>query len=431
MNNWTIDQLNQSIHTQQMEELFADIYGTGKDHDAAIRRIQALIQKAAFKPTHLFSAPGRTELGGNHTDHNLGKVLCAAVGKDALAAVSTNDEQVVRIWSEGFAGCFEVDIQDLNIHPEEAGTTNSLIRGVLAGIVAAGGKVGGLDAQITSSVGVGSGLSSSASFEVLLGTIVNDLFNEGDFSPEAIAGIGQFAENSFFGKPCGLMDQTASAVAGIIQIDFQNPEDPLIRKVPFQLDQTPYVLLVVDSGSSHADLTPAYAAIPAEMITIATALGAKHLRELDEKVFQTRQADLRKTYGDRMVLRANHFFSENRRVDSMVAALEENDFDGYLQQIAASGASSQNILQNTIPPQSDGREQGVAYALGLSQLFIESKGRGVARVHGGGFAGTIQAYIHEDDMVDYEALMTLSFGVDAMEILRIRNSGACLILELN
>jgi len=429
MPSTTVDHLYDLILKQDKGPLFKDVYGVTKSDLFPLTRVSQLLDKCDFSPTYLFSAPGRTELGGNHTDHNLGKVLCSAVRKDALAAVSMHPEPYVSIHSEGFEGTFRVDLSDLDPKTSEYGTTQALIKGVLAGIKNAGGELGGFLAEITSNVGVGSGLSSSASFEVLIGTIVNSLYNDNQFTPEKIASIGQFAENTFFGKPCGLMDQTASAVGGIIKIDFEYPDDPQIHKVDYDLQDSEYVLLVVNSGSSHADLTPAYSSIPIEMTRVANSLDTSHLRMVNENHFLDKIVTIRAEHGDRAVLRALHFFNENMRVDQMVAALEMDDLEAYLGAVQASGASSQNILQNAIPPQSDGREQGLAFALGLSQLFIEKAGRGVARVHGGGFAGTIQAYIHEDDLDDYVRVMSSCFPKDDIERLQIRQNGACEILR--
>jgi len=313
----------------------------------------------------------------------------------------------------------------------EAGSTNALIRGVLAGIAQSGGNLGGFSAQITSNVGVGSGLSSSASFEVLIGTLINGLYNNNSFSAEKIGQIGQFSENVYFGKPCGLMDQTASAVGGILKINFSDPDNLEIHKIGFNLEKTEYCLMVVNSGSSHADLTPAYASIPVEMRLVAKELGFSQLGEASEAELLDNLSDIRFKLGDRAVLRALHFYSENTRVDQMVAALESNNFSAFQRAVAASGASSQNLLQNAIPPGSAGQEQGLAFALGVSQLFFEKTGRGVARVHGGGFAGAIQAYIHKDDLEAYSDLMKDLFGEQAISMLQFRQNGAGQLLSLN
>ena len=427
----TQSHLNQLIKDQHCEDLFLDIYGEHEPGQPAIKRMQKLIDDCDFEPSALFSAPGRTELGGNHTDHNLGKVLCAAVREDTLAAVSLRDDNKIIINSEGFRQQFEIDVAEVDPRSEELGTTTSLIRGVTAGIVKHGGRVGGFNARVTSSVGVGSGLSSSASFEVLIGTILNDLYNAGKIPPEKIARIGQFAENEYFGKPCGLMDQTASAVGGILEIDFESPDNLKIRPVKFDMTRTDYTLLVINTGSTHTDLTYAYASIPEEMREVAKILDVGQLREIEEDVFLDKIVGIRKELGDRAVLRALHFYRENARVDQMAATLEEDDFEVFLSLVSASGESSRNILQNAIPPHSDGKEQGLAFALGISQLFFEQTERGVARVHGGGFAGTIQAYVHSEDIDEYSKLMSTLLGPESVKVLQLREHGASRILQLS
>ncbi len=431
MKNWTIDRLKQTIEDQQAEALFHDLYGGVEHPDQGLKRIHSLLERCQHDVSYLFSAPGRTELGGNHTDHNLGKVLCAAVQNDTVAAVQPRADGKIIVRSEGFSETFKIDISDLKPHSNEQGKTTALIRGVLAGIEAYGGTLGGFEATMTSNVGVGSGLSSSASFEVLIGTILNSLYNDSLISPEQIARVGQFAENTYFGKPCGLMDQTASAVGGILKIDFADPEELEIQKVAFDVESTAYILMVIHTGSSHADLTSAYASIPMEMKAVAQIMGAQVLRERSYEEFLDQSNDIRNQLGDRAVLRAHHFYSENLRVDRMVAALEGGDFEAYLANVRASGYSSQNILQNAIPPHSTGKEQGLGFTLGLSQLFFEERGRGVARVHGGGFAGAIQAYVHEEDFEDFCLLMNTQLGHDAVHMLHIRTAGSCKILNLS
>ncbi|MBC8401500.1 MAG: galactokinase [Candidatus Marinimicrobia bacterium] len=430
MKEWNSATLLNLITAQKREQLFEDLYGPLHDNHACLSRIQRLLSRAVGDAAYLISAPGRTELGGNHTDHNHGKVLCAAVRNDTLAAVTPRSDRKIRINSEGFPQAFEIDTDDLAPRDSEKGTTTALIRGVVAGFNQAGAKIGGFSAQITSNVSVGAGLSSSASFAVLIGTILNKLYNDEDIPAARIAQIGQYAENVFFSKPCGLMDQTACAVGGVLAIDFADPQKVAIRKLDVDLSAIDYVLTIVNTGSSHADLTDAYASIPTEMKLIAGHLGAEVLGSFTENQIMDSMSSLRSRYGDRAVLRALHFMSENKRVDQMVSALNAGDFDKYLQLVRASGASSQTILQNTIPPGSDGKAQGVAFALGLSQLFFEAQGRGVARVHGGGFAGTIQAYVHRNDFEDYRTQMNLIFGDQTVERLIIRKHGATTILSL-
>ncbi len=426
----TNSQIMALIKAQNRSEVFLDAYGAASPEHQAIKRIVDLLATCEFEASQLYSAPGRTELGGNHTDHNQGKVLCATVREDALAAVRKRSDHKVVIDSVGFDSQFSIDISDLKPRREERGNTNALIRGVLAGIAESGGNLGGFSARITSNVGVGSGLSSSASFEVLIGTILNDLYNSNAFSAEKIAMIGHFSENTYFGKPCGLMDQTASAVGGILKIDFADPNHLDLYKMGFNLETTDYRLVVVNTGSSHADLTPTYASIPAEMRLVANELGASQLGETSEETFLEKMPEIRSKLGDRPILRALHFFQENARVDQMVTALESDDISAFLAAVSASGASSQNILQNAIPPMSTGKEQGLAFALGVSQVFFEQRGRGVARVHGGGFAGTIQAYVHHADLAEYTARMESLFGEASLSRLHFRLNGARQILTL-
>lgn len=430
MSNWTIDRLRKIIHDSGAEELFDDLYGQEQADTWGLDRIQNLLAKAQSEVTHLFSAPGRTELGGNHTDHNLGKVLCAAVQNDTLAAVVPRLDSMIVLISDGFPDPFVVDCNDTSPRDSERETTESIIRGVVAGIVNFGGRIGGFEAWITSNVGIGSGLSSSASFEVLIGTIINDLYNDGQIPPTEIAKIGQYAENTYFGKPCGLMDQTASAIGGVLKLDFADPHEIKVTQVGFNWNQTDYVLAVVNTGSNHTDLTQAYASMPEEMNAVAHHLGATYLREINQSDFWNQLPAVRLNTGDRATLRAMHFFYENNRVDQMLAALDANDFATYLEIVIASGLSSQNILQNVVPPGDDGRYQSSALALGLSQLFIEDKRRGVARVHGGGFAGAIQVYIYKDDFEEYKIHMDRIFGADVVQNLIIREQGACMILKL-
>jgi galactokinase len=429
MTKWNAEILKSRISSRGNLGVLKELFSSESDMETIINRLARITEGLVGDGLSFVSAPGRTELGGNHTDHNHGKVLCAAVENDILAAVVPRDDGKVCVKSEGFEGRFELNIADLKSRDSEKSTSTALIRGVLAGLDEIGAKVGGFTAQVTSRVAVGSGLSSSASFEVLIGCIVNDLYNYGRIPPEKIAQIGQFAENTYFGKPCGLMDQTASAVGGVLSIDFQNPAAPVIRKHEFDFTNTGYSLVVVNTGGSHADLTAAYASIPAEMKQVARYFGAEVLRSVDRSELCKQLPEVRKQLGDRPVLRALHFKQENKRPDRMVAALESGDFEAYLDQVKASGLSSQNILQNSIPPASDGFEQQVAFGLGLSQLFFEEKDRGVSRVHGGGFAGTIQAYVHDDDLEEYRELMASVFGPSAFESITIRSKGAGTVLE--
>lgn len=421
-----IEQIREGLDDARLKGL----YGDGVDTDAQVARYARLGERLdtlhpAPETIHFFSAPGRTELGGNHTDHNRGKVLCAAVHLDTVAAIARTSDNRIILESEGFEDRFEVDLAELDPKESDRGTTTALIRGVAHGLQQRSYATGGFTAAVTSSVAVGSGLSSSASFEVLIGGIINTFYNGNSVPAEVIAQIGQYAENVHFGKPCGLMDQTVCAVGGVLAIDFIDLAEPSIHTIAFDFTDQDYELIVVHTGGGHHDLTHAYAAIPAEMRQAARFLGGEVMREISQDRLMSGLSELRAECGDRAASRALHFLSENRRVDRMVAALEAGDFDAYLDAVAASGASSLGALQNVLPPGGDGHEQQVALALSLSSQFIEDSGRGVCRVHGGGFAGTIQAYIHRDDLADYQKLMEGIFGSGSVTVLRVRNTGVC------
>ena len=367
------------------------------------------------EPTRYFSAPGRTEIGGNHTDHQRGRVLAAAVNLEALAAVRPNGTTTVRIQSEGYPMC-QVDLTDLIPKAEEVNTTMSLIRGVAARFTQLGCKVEGFDAYVTSTVLPGSGLSSSAAYEVLIGTIVNHLFFDGRVSQPEIAMIGQYAENVYFGKPCGLMDQMASAVGGMVTIDFFDKEKPVIQSVDFDFASCGHALCIIDSRASHADLTDEYAAITLELKDICSHFGKDVLTQIEAADFFAAIPQLREKYGDRAVMRAYHFYKENARVPQQVAALKEGNFNKFLSLVKESGYSSYMYLQNVIP--AGYREhQDVALSLALCEHYLQ--GQGAYRVHGGGFAGTVQAF------VPYELLEAFRTGIDA-----VLGEGACHVLSI-
>lgn len=372
---------------------------------------------AAFggTPERYFSAPGRTEIGGNHTDHQRGRVLAAAVNLDTLAAVRVNSTDTIRILSKGYP-MSEVDVKDLTPKENEINSTPALIRGVAARFVQLGCKVQGFDAYCESTVLPGSGLSSSAAYEVLIGTIINHLYFDGKVSQPEIAQIGQYAENVFFGKPCGLMDQTASAVGGLVTIDFADKDHPAIRSVDFDFSTCGHALCIIDSRASHADLTDEYAAVPAEMKALAAYFGKEVLTEIPEEDFYAAMPALREKCGDRAVLRGVHEYQENKRVPQQVAALERGDFDAFLQLIKESGRSSWMYLQNVIPAGYK-EHQDMAIALALCEKYLE--GKGAYRVHGGGFAGTVQAF------VPFELLDNFRRGIDA-----VLGEGACHVLSI-
>lgn len=372
---------------------------------------------AAFEntPERYFSAPGRTEIGGNHTDHQRGRVLAAAVNLDTRAAVRVNGTDTVRILSKGYPLC-TVSLNTLVPQENEINTTPALVRGVCARFAELGCKVEGFDAYCESTVLPGSGLSSSAAFEVLIGTIVNHLFFGGRVSQPEIAQIGQYAENVFFGKPCGLMDQTASAVGNLVTIDFFDKDHPVIEPVDFDFSACGHALCIIDSQASHADLTDEYAAIPGELKQICAYFGKEVLTQISEADFFAAIPALRKICPDRAVLRAIHFYQENARVPQQVEALRRGDFAAFLELVKQSGYSSYMYLQNVIPA-GYVEHQDVAVSLALCEHYL--RGKGAYRVHGGGFAGTVQAF------VPFELLDSFRAGIDA-----VLGQGACHVLSI-
>ena len=339
-----------------------------------------------------FSAPGRTEIGGNHTDHQHGCVIAAAVDMTTTAEVTLNGTNVIRVDSEGYRPV-EIDLGDLNAKESERNTTAALIRGVAAAFAQRGYKLAGFDAKVKSTVLPGSGLSSSAAFEVLIGRILNGLFANGEVSAIEIAQIGQYAENVYYGKPSGLMDQMASSVGGLVFIDFNDPKMPVVEKVDYDFAHSGYTLCTIDSGADHADLTDEYAAMPIEMKKVAAFFGKEVLREVDEQEFYAKIAEIRKATGDRAVLRGIHFFNENRRVQMQVRALHNDNFDAFLNYVNESGRASWMLLQNVIPC-GYAEHQDMAITLALCTKLLQ--GRGAVRIHGGGFAGTALAFVPND-----------------------------------
>ncbi len=370
-------------------------------------------------PTRYFSAPGRTEIGGNHTDHQRGRVLAAAVNLDTVAAVRPNGTGTIRILSQGYP-MSTVELSDLEPNEAEFNTTPALIRGVAARFAALGCKVEGFDAYCESTVLPGSGLSSSAAYEVLIGTIVNHLFFGGRVSQPEIAMIGQYAENVFFGKPCGLMDQTASAVGGMVTIDFFQKDKPVIESVDFDFAACGHALCIIDTRASHADLTDEYAAITVELKNICAHFGKDVLTQIDEADFYAHIPALREKCGDRAVLRAIHFYNENARVPAQVEALRRGDFNRFLELINRSGQSSWMHLQNVIPA---GRTENQEVALSLALCRHLLCGRGACRVHGGGFAGTIQAFVPFDILDSFRCGIDAVLGEGACHVLSIRPQG--------
>ncbi len=366
-----------------------------------------------------FSAPGRSEVCGNHTDHNHGKVLAAAINLDAIAVASKNNKDVIRLKSEGY-DMDMVDITDLSPKKEEYSKSKGLIRGVCAGFVARGYEIGGFDAATANDVLSGSGLSSSAAFEVLVGTILNHLYNDGKVTPVEIAQIAQYAENEFFGKPCGLLDQMTCSVGGFVFMDFNDPSKPVIKPVKFEFESCGHALCIVNTGGSHSNLTDEYAAVKNEMIMVAQRLGHSVLREVDEAQFYNSIDLVRGAVGDRAILRAKHFFSENRRVDAQVEALESKQFGEFKKLVVKSGQSSYMYNQNVYSVKNP-VSQPVSLGLCLCEELLE--GKGAWRVHGGGFAGTIQAFVPQEMLAEFKHRMELVFGKGNCYVLSIRPVG--------
>ena len=370
-------------------------------------------------PERYFSAPGRTEISGNHTDHQRGRVLAGAVNLDTVAAVRVNGTDTIRILSKGYPMC-EVKVTELTPVEAEINSTPALIRGVAARFTQLGCKVEGFDAYCESTVLPGSGLSSSAAYEVLIGTIINHLFFDGRVSQPEIAQIGQYAENVFFGKPCGLMDQTASAVGGLVTIDFADKDHPDIRPVNFDFSSTGHALCIIDSRADHADLTDEYAAVTLELKAVCKYFGKEVTTEIPEEEFYAAIPELRKTLPDRAIMRAIHEYNENRRVPQQVACLENGDFEGFLRLTKESGFSSWMYLQNVIPA-GYVQQQAMAVALGLCEHYLQ--GKGAYRVHGGGFAGTVQAFVPFELLESFRAGIDAALGEGACHILSIRPQG--------
>ncbi|WP_340114879.1 galactokinase [Maribellus mangrovi] len=407
--------------------VFQELYGT----DAAVLKAQAdryADLMAEFEQTYgnsdvnLFSSPGRTEIGGNHTDHNFGRVLAGAVNLDNIAVAAANGSNTIRIKSAGYPE-FQVDLTDLSIDESKFYTSEALVKGICAKMKENGYQIGGFDACIEGRVPKGSGLSSSASFEVLVGAIINEIFNDGKMSAVENAIIGQWSENNYFGKPCGLMDQTACSVGGLITIDFKDPANPVVKEVDFDFVSTGFSLVITDVGGGHDD--PAsqaeYASLPTEMKSVAAELGANVLREVTLEQIVEKIPEIREKTGDRAILRAYHFQGDNQRVVDQVAALENNDFDAFLKMVVESGYSSYMYNQNIFDVVHKD-EQVVSLALALSEMVL--KGSGAWRVHGGGFGGTIQAFVPQNKIYEYVKTLEHVYGKGSCHNLFIRSKGS-------
>lgn len=414
----------QILSSGDFNKKLLDIYADEKVIDYQAERYIKAVEK--FEELYgggkisVFSAPGRSEVGGNHTDHQQGEILAAAINLDAIAIVKETEANLVNVVSGDYSE-ISVDINELEYKESEKETTLSLIKGVLAGIKQSGGKLGGFNCYITSDVLIGAGLSSSAAFETLLGTIVSYMFNEGNISAPEIAKIGQYAENVYFGKPCGLMDQMSSSVGNLVHVDFGDKENTVIEKVNADLNEFGYSLCITDTLGSHSDLTSEYAAIPKEMKEVAAFFGHSVLKDITMEDILKNINDIREKCGDRAVLRAIHFIQENKRVREEVAALKGGDIEAFLNTVKLSGDSSFKFLQN-VYTNGDVAHQNVSVALAVSETALAG-GKGVCRVHGGGFAGTIQAFVKNEFAGEYLETMDKIFGQGSCRILKVRKYG--------
>lgn len=405
-------------------EAYAHLYAApsaqAERYIAAIDAFSALY--GADRDIRLFSVPGRSEISGNHTDHNHGRVLAGAIDRDIIAVAARNEDGTVRVKSEGY----EEDVVELmkinDPHAWRPFSSCALLAGTCRGFADRGYRIGGYDAYTTTQVLKGSGISSSAAFEVQCGNIMNYLYNDGKIANEELAKIAQFAENAYFGKPCGLMDQMACAVGGFLAIDFADPDAPVVTPIPFSLTDAGYKLCIVNTGGNHADLNEDYASVPAEMKAVAAALGQEVLRGLTESDVVANIPLLRGTVGDRAILRALHFLRENDRVERQTQALRDGDLDTFLSLVLASGNSSFRYLQNVFTVKNV-EEQGLSLALAVTEGLLRDK-HCAWRVHGGGFAGTIQAFVKAEYTDDYRAVMDGIFGTDAVMTLSVRPVGA-------
>lgn len=411
---------DRTIYTDQCEEKLLRLYGKQSLHEAQSRykRIEERFCRlfGDRRVLHFYSAPGRTEIGGNHTDHQHGCVLAAAIHLDVVAAVAEREDGIIRFYSEGFDP-MEIDTADTRFHQQETGSSEALLRGICAKMKQLGYRIGGFDAYCSSKVPIGSGLSSSAAYEILMTTIESHLYNQGKVDAQTAAMIAQFAENQYFGKPCGLMDQMACSVGGVVAMDFQDAAHPIVQKIEYNPDTTGFTLCVVETGGDHSGLTEEYARISQEMQAVAQQLGVTVLRECKEDRFYQQLPQLRERLGDRAVLRAIHFFEENKRAVLEKEALLENNFEQFRHYAVQSGHSSFEYLQN-VYSHSRPHNQELAVALALSQTLLEDKG-GVWRVHGGGFAGAIQAFVPVDFWDEYKTRMEAAFGEGCCQPLRI------------
>lgn len=418
------EEFRNGVHKDLLMDIYLDENVLEYQTERYIKALESYEELYGEQEVEIYSAPGRSEVGGNHTDHQHGKVLAASINLDIIAVVSPREDGVIEVKSEGYPKTV-VELSSLEVDKKEEGTSTALIRGVAARIKEMGHKIGGFQAYATSDVLSGSGMSSSAAYEVMIGTVLSGLYNDMQLDAVDIAKFGQYAENVYFGKPCGLMDQTASSVGGLIHIDFADPAHTYVKKIDVDFEAYGHCLCITDTKGSHADLTDDYAAIPVDMKKAASYFGKEVLREVDEKEFYGRLAELREKLGDRSVLRAIHFFEEEKRVDEEIAALERGDFDAFKKWVKASGASSFQYLQNVFTVKDlDG--QGLSVGLAVSDAVLGE--RGVSRVHGGGFAGTIQAFVPGDVVEEYREALDKVFGEGSCHVLKVRKYGGMKVL---
>lgn len=415
------------IQNNQYNDLLKDIYVDNQlidiQKERYIQAIEKFISLYGDQDIEIYSTPGRSEVSGNHTDHQHGEVLATAINLDMIAVVC-QDSKAVKILSDDY-DIRAIDIYDLDKKDEEKETSEGLIRGVLARLKELGYHIGGFKGYFTSDVLQGSGLSSSAAFEVMIGTVLSGLYNDMSIDPIVIAQIGQYAENIYFGKPCGLMDQCACSVGGLIHIDFKEPKLPIVEAIDVDFSKFEQSLCIVDVHASHADLTDEYASIPYEMKEVAKYFGKEFLRDVDEKEFYQQLPKVREATNDRAILRAIHLFEENKRVEKIVKALKDENLEAFKDIIKASGDSSFKYLQN-VYPNSDIFNQSVSLALALSENILGK--RGVCRVHGGGFAGTIQAFVDDCYVETYKEMIEKIFGKGSCHVLKIRKYGGKKVL---
>lgn len=415
----------QMLESEKSRKLMTALYGEAAVA-ANIERYQNLVKsfqkKFAEEDVTLFSSPGRTEISGNHTDHNHGKVLAGSINLDCVGVAAKNNSSKVHIISETFNQSFIIDLNDLSPSDKKAGTID-LVKGLLQGFKESGYEVGGFNAYITSNVISAAGVSSSASFEMLLCSILNTFFNEGRMDTVAYAHIGKYSENVYWDKASGLLDQMACAVGGLITIDFLEPASPVVEKIDFDFSSQNHSLIIVNTGKGHADLSADYSSVPIEMKKVAEFFGKEVCAEITEDEVIGNLAEVREYAGDRSVLRALHFFEENKRVEAEVKALKEGRFSDFLNNITASGNSSWKWLQNCFT-NSAYQEQGITVALALTELFIAGKQRGACRVHGGGFAGVIMAMLPNDLVEEYVAYIEKALGEGNAYRMSIRPYGA-------